>query len=125
MEVRINEIDESDIDTILAEDIDFEGVLTFKKPLMIKGKFKGEIKADSALFVGKNAEVQAKIEAENVASQGKIEGNIVARSKVELYSTAKITGDINCPNLVIESGSVFDGNCQMSKDAKDKDGKNK
>lgn len=125
MEVRINEIDENDIDTILAEDIDFEGVLTFKKPLMIKGKFKGEIKADSTLFVGKNAEVQAKIEAEHVASQGKIEGDIIAHSKVELYSTAKITGDINCPNLVIESGSVFDGNCKMSRDAKGKDGKDK
>ena len=43
-EVHIKDMDEHEIDTILAEDIDFEGHLTFKKPLMIKGKFKGEIK---------------------------------------------------------------------------------
>ena len=41
-DVRINQIDENEIDTILAEDIDFTGALTFKKPLMIKGNFKGE-----------------------------------------------------------------------------------
>ncbi len=54
-EVRIKDIDEHEIDTILAEDIDFEGHLTFKKPLMIKGKFKGEIKSTSSLYIGEKA----------------------------------------------------------------------
>ena len=36
---QVPEFDEDEIDTILAEDIDFEGELTFSKPLMIKGKF--------------------------------------------------------------------------------------
>ena len=37
-EVKISELDEKEVDTILAEDIDFSGVLTFRNPLMIKGK---------------------------------------------------------------------------------------
>ena len=56
-EVRIKDIDEHEIDTILAEDIDFEGHLTFKKPLMIKGKFKGEIASTSSLYIGEKAYV--------------------------------------------------------------------
>ena len=39
-------IEEKDVDTVLAEDIDFSGTMKFKKSLMIKGKFDGEIDAE-------------------------------------------------------------------------------
>ena len=112
-EVKIHEIDEKDIDTILAEDIDFTGNLTFKKPLMIKGKFRGEINASGDLYISENASVKAKVVADVVSSKGKIEGDIVANKKVELFSTAVVNGDISTPNLVIESGCRFDGYCNM------------
>ncbi|HET6450486.1 MAG TPA: polymer-forming cytoskeletal protein [Spirochaetia bacterium] len=112
-EVRIKEIDEHEIDTILAEDIEFEGYLTFKKPLMIKGKFKGEIKSTSALYIGEKAYVEASTEAGIVSSKGRHKGDIVARSRVELYSTAQVDGDISTPDLVVESGCRFNGLCNM------------
>jgi cytoskeletal protein CcmA (bactofilin family) len=112
-EVRIKEIDEHEIDTILAEDIDFEGVLSFKKPLMIKGKFKGEIKSSSALYIGEKAYVEARIEANVISSKGRIKGDIVAHSRVELYATANVDGDVTCPDFVMESGCKFNGYCNM------------
>ena len=105
-ELRIRKIDEKSIDTILAEDIDFQGVLNFEKPLMIKGKFNGEIKADGDLFVGEKAVVIAKIEADRVTVKGTIRGNIFASTAVELFSTAKVHGDILTPNLEIEKGCI-------------------
>jgi len=80
-EVRIKDIDEHEIDTILAEDIDFEGTLTFKKPLMIKGKFKGEIKSTSTLHIGEKALVEATTEAAIVSSKGTHKGDIVGHSR--------------------------------------------
>ncbi len=112
-EVRIKDIDEHEIDTILAEDIDFEGRLTFKKPLMIKGKFKGEIKSTSALFIGEKAHVEATTEADVVSSKGRHTGNILGRSRVELYSTARVDGDVTTPDFVMESGCKFNGYCNM------------
>ncbi|NOY09924.1 MAG: polymer-forming cytoskeletal protein [Spirochaetes bacterium] len=112
-EIRIRDMDENEIDTILAEDIDFSGVLVFKKPLMIKGKFKGEIKASGDLYVGTDANVEAKVEADLVSSRGKIKGDIVAHSRVELFSGAQVEGDIATPDLVIESGCEFNGLCSM------------
>jgi len=113
-EVRIKDIDEHEIDTILAEDIDFEGHLTFEKPLMIKGKFKGEIKSTSALYIGEKAYVEATTEAAVVSSKGRHKGNIVGHSRVELYSTAQVDGDITTPDFVVESGCKFNGYCNMS-----------
>jgi cytoskeletal protein CcmA (bactofilin family) len=112
-EVRIKDIDEHEIDTILAEDIDFEGQLTFKKPLMIKGKFKGEIKSTSSLYIGEKAFVEAKTEAGIISSKGRHKGDIVAHSRVELYSTAQVEGDITTPDFVVESGCKFNGYCNM------------
>jgi cytoskeletal protein CcmA (bactofilin family) len=124
MENKVNEMlkrrDEADIDTVLAEDIDFSGVLSFKEPLMIKGKFKGEIKASGDLYIGEKAEVEAKIEARTISSRGRIKGNVVAQSRIELSSTAVVEGDIQCPDLVIESGAVYNGTCLMTKKREEK-----
>jgi len=113
-EVRIKDIDEHEIDTILAEDIDFEGHLTFTKPLMIKGKFKGEIKSTSALYIGEKAFVEATTEADVVSSKGKHKGDILGHARVELYSTARVDGDITTPDFVMESGCKFNGYCNMT-----------
>jgi cytoskeletal protein CcmA (bactofilin family) len=113
-DVRIDPVDENDIDTVLAEDIDFSGVLTFKKPLMIKGNFNGEIKASSDLYIGEKAFVKAKIEANCVSAKGRIEGDVVASKRVEFFATASMKGDLSTPELVMESGSKYNGGCTMS-----------
>ena len=112
-ELRIKKIDDNEIDTILAEDIDFTGELSFDKPLMIKGKFSGTIKASGDLYVGDNAYVKARIEANVVSLKGKIKGNIFAHSRVELFSSATVDGDITAPDIIMESGCRFNGMCNM------------
>ncbi len=115
-EVRIDQIDENEVDTILAEDIDFSGVLSFQRPLMIKGRFQGEIKASSDLYIGEKAVVKAKIEADTVSSKGRIEGDVLAHARVEFFSTASMLGDLTTPDLVMESGCQYNGRCTMSRE---------
>ena len=113
-EFRIKPVDESELDTILAEDIDFTGQLSFTKPLMIKGKFKGEIDASGDLYVGDDANVEARVQADLVSLKGRLTGNISARKRVELFSTASVEGDITAPDIIMESGCRFNGLCRMS-----------
>jgi cytoskeletal protein CcmA (bactofilin family) len=114
-EINIKSIEESQIDTILSEDIDFEGDLTFQKPLMIKGKFTGTIKSLSDLYVEKNAVVKAKVDANLVSVKGTIDGNIESYKRVELFSTSLIKGDIKSPAIVMENGAIFNGVCTMDR----------
>jgi cytoskeletal protein CcmA (bactofilin family) len=107
------DIDESMIDTVLAEDIDFQGVMKFTKSLMIKGKFEGQIDATGHLFVGPNAIANATIKAGIITNYGQINGNVEGIEKVELYRNARLTGDIKTPELIIEKGCIFNGNCAM------------
>jgi cytoskeletal protein CcmA (bactofilin family) len=114
-EISIKNVDESEIDTILSEDIDFTGELTFNKPLMIKGKFNGEIKASSDLYIGKEAVLTALVEADLVSVKGTVDGNIKSHKRVELFSSSVIEGDITSPSVVMENGCNFNGICKMEK----------
>jgi cytoskeletal protein CcmA (bactofilin family) len=48
-----------------------------------------------------------------VSARGCINGDITARRRVELYATATVTGDIVAPNLEMEGGCRFNGQCRM------------
>ncbi len=106
-------IEEKDVDTVLAEDIDFSGTMKFKKSLMIKGKFDGKIDAEGHLILGNNAVVKAEIKAGVVTNYGKIVGNVEVIKKLELLKGAELNGDVKAPDLIIESGCIFNGNCSM------------
>ena len=54
-DLRIRAIDESTLQTVLAEDIDFDGELRFSEPLLIKGTVKGTIISDTDLYVNPDA----------------------------------------------------------------------
>ncbi len=104
---------DSEIDTILGDDIVFRGKLSFKDSLKINGTFKGKIDTSGHLVVGASADVDADIEAKTVSVEGRLRGNVNAAARIDITRTARLTGDIKTPDLQIESGSHFSGNCIM------------
>lgn len=112
-DVYIRDIDENDIVTILADDIEFTGTLSFPDSLMIKGKMEGEISATGDLYIDKDAYIKARVEANIVSVKGHVKGDVFAHTKVELFSTAMVEGDITAPDVIMESGCRFNGICRM------------
>jgi len=118
-DLRIKHIDESEIDTVLAEDIEFEGDMVFEKPVLIKGSFQGTIRATGDLFINRDAAVNATIEAMIVSVQGAVSGDVHARSRLELFSTSSLSGSIRTPELIMQSGCMFNGTCRMGPSSED------
>lgn len=117
MPVRhLGEFDESTIDTILGEDVQFTGELSFERSLIVKGDMSGKITVSGTLYVDEHATVSARVEVERLRCKGRIEGDVIARRGVELYSTATVAGDVATPELVMESGSKLNGRCVMGGD---------
>lgn len=113
-EIHSERVKERDIDTVMGEDIDFTGTLTFSDPLMIKGKFSGEINSTNILYIEANAQVEANISASRVQVRGEVIGDIKATESVQLFTTAKVTGDIVAPKVKMENGCFFSGKCHMT-----------
>ena len=89
------------------------GQLTFQGAARIDGSVDGEIQCQSQLTIGEGAEVRAKISSQVLVVQGKVEGNVTAKEKIELLAPARLVGNIHTPRLIIAEGVVFDGDCAM------------
>ena len=113
-ELRVRTIDESELDTVLAEDIEFEGTIEFSEPLLVKGTVSGEVRSRSNLFVAESARVNANINAANVTVKGSVRGDIHAADRIELFAGASIEGNIDTPDLIVQSGSRLTGRCTMN-----------
>jgi cytoskeletal protein CcmA (bactofilin family) len=118
-DVSISAVDEEQLDTILAADVEFSGTLSFKKPLMIKGRVSGSIVTESDLYVDEKAVVKADIRAALVSVKGSVEGDIAATRRAELFTTSRVTGDVTAPSIAMETGCSFNGACRMSSPAPD------
>jgi cytoskeletal protein CcmA (bactofilin family) len=118
-DVHLSMVDEEILDTILAPDVEFSGTLIFKKPLMIKGRFSGEIKATGDLYVDEKAEVEADIKAGIVSVKGKVVGDVNADARIELFSTCSLEGNITAPEIAMENGCRFNGICTTALGNKD------
>lgn len=105
--------DENKIDTVIAEDIEFRGILKFKSSLKIKGQFEGKIFSDGQLIIGRESNTSAEINAAIVSVSGTVNGKIKASKRIEFFKKSKINGDLISPEIVMESGSVFNGTCIM------------
>lgn len=112
-EFRVRTIDEDDIDTVLADDIDFDGELSFQHRLLIKGIFRGGISADGDLYISEGASVDATVRAGTVSVKGRLNGDVHATRRLELFSSAALTGNIKTPDLIMQSGCTFNGTCKM------------
>jgi cytoskeletal protein CcmA (bactofilin family) len=106
--------DKNKLSAFLAKDIEFEGVLKFYGTIRIDGHFKGEILGEGNLIVGKEATIESDIHVSNVLNNGLIQGNVIADEKIEILSPGKVIGNIEAPRMVINEGSIIEGNCLMS-----------
>ena len=108
VDVRIKNVEESDADTLLSEDMSFEGTMSLSRPAMIKGQVTGKIESDSNLFIEKEADVKADVKADELSVKGNLSGSVQA-SVIEMGSSAVFSGDITAQSLAMESGCTFNG----------------
>jgi len=89
------------------------GKLTFEGSVRIEGQIEGEINAQDALTIGEGAVVKAKINGTSIVVHGHVIGDVAAKTRLELRAPSKVVGNISTPNLVIQEGAVFEGQCAM------------
>lgn len=105
-------------DLLLGQGAEFEGKLTFAGTVRIDAKFKGSIVTDDVLVVGEHARIDADITCGTVIVYGEVNGNIKAKTAVELHQPAKLRGNVETPSLMLEKGVVFQGESRMGQQEK-------
>jgi cytoskeletal protein CcmA (bactofilin family) len=93
------------------------GKLHFETAARIDGQVEGEINAKDSLTIGDTAIVTAQINAASVVVSGKVSGDITATQRIEIRPSARVTGNLASPLLVIHEGAHFEGHCAMQPEA--------
>ena len=100
----------------ISRGVEITGDVIFADALQVDGKVIGKVVSESGtLAIEQTGDVQADIDVGVCVIRGAVRGNVSAKSRVEIYRTARIEGDINTPVLLVEEGAQLSGAIQMGK----------
>jgi cytoskeletal protein CcmA (bactofilin family) len=102
-----------DLNALLGRGSEFDGKLTFEGTVRIDGKFTGTIVTNDVLVVGEGAQISAEIHCGTLIVHGEVQGNVHAKTLVELHQPARVRGNLETPSLMVEKGVLFEGQCKM------------
>jgi cytoskeletal protein CcmA (bactofilin family) len=101
------------IDVFLNRNSVFEGKMTFEGIFRLDGKVVGEVFNSGTLILGERAVIKGNLGVNVLILNGRVEGEVNAKERVEIHSKGKIYGTIMAPILVIQDGGILEGNCKM------------
>lgn len=100
--------------TIISHETIVQGNMIVKDGGMrIDGTIDAALVQAQGVIVGTTGQVKANIQADVVVIAGRVEGNVVAKQRLDIVGTAEVYGDIMAPRIAIAEGVLFDGRCKM------------
>ena len=110
---------ESDtIDTVIGASVIIGGPILSKHAIKVDGTVNGSVKTKANLFVGPNSAINGDIQGKDITICGRVNGNVVARSRIIITSKAHVAGNMSMEHLVVDEGAFFNGCCSMQADQK-------
>ncbi|MDP2160044.1 MAG: polymer-forming cytoskeletal protein, partial [Flavobacterium sp.] len=73
----------------------------------------GNVSSKSKVVIGSTGHIKGDIYSQNADISGAHFGSCYITDLLFLKSTSKVNGNINTGKLVVESGAIFTGNCNM------------
>lgn len=75
----------------------------------IEGRVEGTVRAGKSVVVGRGGEVVGDILTQDAVVSGRVCGNILAESRLELQATSDIQGEIRSRRVKLDEGARFNG----------------
>ena len=98
-----------EINAFLGTGTTYTGKLVFQGTVRIDGIFKGEVRSDGTLVIGREAQVEGELKVGQLVLSGHLVGEIDAGAKVVLHKTANFQGSLKTPTLEVEEGAYMEG----------------
>ncbi len=101
----------------IGQAVTIKGEVFSDQDLYVDGTLEGKIELPAhKLTVGPHGTVKtAVIQAGAVEIHGTVQGDVIARDKVEIRKDATLTGNIKTARIVIEEGAYFKGGVDIAR----------
>lgn len=77
--------------------------------LRIEGRVEGTVRAGKAVVVGKDGSVAGDLMTQDAIVGGRVNGTVVAESRLELQATCVVEGEIRARRLKLDEGGQING----------------
>ena len=109
-----HDIKEGVLNGFIGDTAELSGNMSFTGVVRIDGHLSGNISSeDGTLIVSPGAQIDAQIAVGITQVYGTVTGDIIATKRVEIRRTARVIGNIQTPELVMDEGAIFEGGCRM------------
>ena len=81
--------------------------------IRVEGSVEGSIRAGKAVVIGKEGHVNGSITTQDAVISGRVDGTLIAESRLELQSTCRIEGEVRAKRMQLEEGAILNGTVQM------------
>lgn len=101
-------------DTVIDAQVEIIGKIKSNGPIQIDGRLDGDLECTGDVTIGKTAQIKGNLYANTISVAGTVSGNISAKDRIEMKSSAKITGDVKSKRLTVEDGVTFIGKSEVN-----------
>jgi cytoskeletal protein CcmA (bactofilin family) len=91
----------------------FEGKIQTESDIRIDGIFKGQLSCKARLIIGPSGQFEGDCQCLNAVVEGNFQGRMKVLETLEVRENGKVRGEIQTKKLVVQSGAVFDVQCDM------------
>lgn len=105
--------------TTLGRESKFKGELTCEGPVRVLGAIEGRITGQGEILIAEGSNCKASIDGRIVTIDGAVEGDVIARERLQLNNKARVRGDITAAALTVAEGAAFIGQVRVGPAAAD------
>lgn len=104
--------------TYIAPDAVIEGSLKGKGAYVFCGRMQGDSDIEGPLTLAEGGHWIGTLKATDVVVAGTVDGNVVASNRIEIASTARISGSLAGLSIAVAEGAVIQGKITVTSGAK-------
>lgn len=100
--------------SVISSEVEIIGTVKTSGSIQVEGRIEGEILSEGDVGIGKSGSVKGNLHVNSITVAGTVQGNIQAKDRIELKSTARLLGDIKAKRLAVEDGVTFVGKSEVN-----------
>ncbi len=100
--------------SVISKDVEITGTIKSSGSIRVDGKLDGELHSTGDAVIGASAQIKGNIVVNSAVIEGGVQGNVTAKDRIEMKSTARVTGDIRAKRLSVEDGVTFIGRSEVN-----------
>ena len=90
-----------------------EGTINAENDIRIDGAIKGNLICKGKVIIGPKGKIDGEIKCKNAVVEGTFTGKLRVTDLLNVRESAKIEGDIDTNQLIVQSGAMFNVTCNM------------